>query len=219
MLLGLSGGTATVSAGKGGSTTITQSGKPNTIVLPGTLAIVARPSTVKPTKPAAPAAPLASIAGALGKLDPKKTLLILGGLGVVVWGALQLGLFKDGGRGRGRRSGRRRRSSRYARNPRGLQAEYEDPDVRRAIDFRKAFHWGFPAKAINRRRVSEQPRVLVELGEIKSITYKTNKQGERAKFFVHDFESTRPTLGMDIRNKRLHFVGGAYTVTDDGITG
>lgn len=95
----------------------------------------------------------------------------------------------------------------------------DDPDVQDAIDFRREFHWGIPAKRISRRRVSPRPKVLTDLGEVVEVTYRTRKRGEKAQFFTHDFEGKKPRLGMDIRNKRLHFVGGSYTVTPDGITG
>jgi len=76
-----------------------------------------------------------------------------------------------------------------------------------------------PAKRVKRRHVSPAPKVLTELGELVSVTYRTHKRGEDAQFFEHEFEKARPRLGMDIRNKRLHVVGGGYTVTPDGITG
>lgn len=95
----------------------------------------------------------------------------------------------------------------------------DDPDVQRAIDFRREFHWGIPAKRIRVRKVSPAPKVLTELGELVSVTYRTHKRGERAQFFEHEFEGKKPRLGMDIRNRRLHVVGGSYTVTKDGITG
>ena len=95
----------------------------------------------------------------------------------------------------------------------------DDPELQKAIDFRRDFHWGIPARRISRKQVSPSPRVLAELGEVVEITYRTHKRGEKAQFFTHDFEGKKPRLGMDIRNKRLHFVGGSYTVTPDGITG
>lgn len=51
------------------------------------------------------------------------------------------------------------------------------------------------------------------------MTYKTKKRGESALLYEHTFEGPRPWLGMDVDNKRLHFLGGGYTVTADGITG
>jgi hypothetical protein len=51
------------------------------------------------------------------------------------------------------------------------------------------------------------------------VTYRTKKRGETATLFEHEFEGRRPWLAMDIENKRLHLLGGSYTVTDRGITG
>lgn len=51
------------------------------------------------------------------------------------------------------------------------------------------------------------------------MVYRTHKRGESAQLFEHEFEGRRPWLAMDIDNKRLHLLGGSYTVTADGITG
>lgn len=91
--------------------------------------------------------------------------------------------------------------------------------MQKAIDFRREFHWGIPARRLKRRKVSPEPKVLTELGELVSVTYRTRKRGESAQFFEHEFEGRKPRLGMDVRNKRLHLVGGTYTVTKEGITG
>ncbi len=69
------------------------------------------------------------------------------------------------------------------------------------------------------RRASKTPDVAVKLGSVHSITYRTKKRGEAAQLFEHEFEGRRPWLAMDVDNKRLHFLGGSYTVTADGITG
>jgi len=67
--------------------------------------------------------------------------------------------------------------------------------------------------------VSPLPKVAVKLGELHSVTYRTKKRGEAAELFEHEFEGRKPWLSMDIKNKRLHVLGGSYTVTADGITG
>lgn len=151
----------------------------------------------------------ARVGSALG-LPPRVALLTMG---LAAAGALAWYLSRK--RGGGKR----------ARNPKeeggggGRRLRHRDPDVQKAIDFREAFHWGIPARTVAKRKIYPRPRVLVELGRVHSITYKTKKRGETARLFEHEFEGALPTLGMDIRNKRLHFVGGSYTVTDDGITG
>lgn len=116
-------------------------------------------------------------------------------------------------RGGARSRSRRSRTRHLAINP------DDEERVERAAKFREDFHWGIPARNVSRKAVSPRPRTLVKLGEIVEITYRTHKRGESAQHFTHDFEGRRPTLGMDIDNKRLHFVGGDYTVTDRGIEG
>jgi len=116
-----------------------------------------------------------------------------------------------------------KRDRQTTRNP-GKRREnrgptHSDPDVQKALDFRRDFHWGIPARGIKTMRFSADPKVGVQLGQVAEITYKTNKRGEKAKFFTHDFEGPLPKLVMDVKTKRLHLVGGGYTVTADGITG
>ncbi len=94
-----------------------------------------------------------------------------------------------------------------------------DPRVEEAAQFREDFAWGYPARRIVERRASKPPEVAVKLGRLHSVTYETRKRGESARLFEHTFEGRRPDLAMDIDNRRLHLVGGSYTVTADGITG
>jgi len=110
---------------------------------------------------------------------------------------------------RGRRSRRRR--------PVRVNAE-DASRVARAKDFREDFHWGIRAKGLKKTNVSRVPRALVKLGKLEAVTYSTNKKGDGFSHYEHDFGPTKkPTLAMDIDNKRLHIVGGGYTVTDRGI--
>jgi hypothetical protein len=95
----------------------------------------------------------------------------------------------------------------------------DDPRLEEAAEFREAFHWGNPARRVVARRASKPPEVAVKLGKLHSVTYETTKRGERARLFEHAFEGHRPDLAMDIDNRRLHLVGGSYTVTADGIAG
>lgn len=117
---------------------------------------------------------------------------------------------------------------RVATNPKGRArrariVEGGDDDlglVERARKFRKDFHWGIAGRKVRRAKVAKAPRVATKLGELVNVTYKTKKRGEKAEFFVHEFGEEggrRPTLAMDIENKKLHIVGGDYDVTADGI--
>jgi hypothetical protein len=103
-----------------------------------------------------------------------------------------------------------------------VEGDDEDGDlIDRAAEFREKFHWGIKGrKRPVRRKVSKPPKVATKLGELVNVTYKTKKRGEKAQFFVHEFGEEggrRPTLAMDIENKKLHIVGGSYDVTADGI--
>jgi hypothetical protein len=92
--------------------------------------------------------------------------------------------------------------------------------LERAKEFRRAFAWGIPARKVTRRKVSPLPSTLVELGRLEEITYRTAKAGESARLFEHRFGEDggkKPSLAMDIENKRLHILGGDYTVSDRGI--
>lgn len=91
--------------------------------------------------------------------------------------------------------------------------------MEKARKFREEFHWGLPARAIVKRAVHKQPEVAVKLGELHAVTYRTKKKGEKIQLFEHHFEGKKPWLAMDVDNKRLHLLGGSYTVTADGITG
>ena len=100
------------------------------------------------------------------------------------------------------------------KNP-GKQSE----KLSRASDFYKDFHWGNEPEKIVRKRVSPTPKVLTKLGELVSVAYETVKDGERATW-EHEFGETgkkRPSIAADPDSKRLHIVGGEYTVTGRGI--
>lgn len=108
--------------------------------------------------------------------------------------------------------GRRTRS-----NPRRGRRLADNPEVAAAAKFREDFHWGIKSRSISRRRVSPEPRTLVKLGNLESLTYSTAKGGDGFSNYVHRFSKPRPLLAMDFDNRRLHVVGGGYTVTDRGI--
>lgn len=61
-----------------------------------------------------------------------------------------------------------------------------------------------------------RPRVLIEIGQLTSVTYRTSKGGERADW-IHDHRLPLPVLAWDAETGDLHIVGGGYCITDDGI--
>ena len=89
----------------------------------------------------------------------------------------------------------------------------------KAIDFRKAFFWGNPAKSSSVKKISPVPDVGVKLGDLCGVIYKAKKKGNKGQYYQHDFEGALPSLVMDIDNENLHIVGGSYGVTEDGIVG
>ncbi len=59
----------------------------------------------------------------------------------------------------------------------------------------------------------------MKLGTLHSVCYQTKKKGEPVQLFEHEFEGKKPWLAMDVENKRLHLLGGSYTVNSRGIVG
>jgi hypothetical protein len=69
-------------------------------------------------------------------------------------------------------------------------------------------------------KVAAAPRELAKLGTLEAVVYSTAKHGARRAHYEHEFGETgkrKPILAMDPQSKRLHVVGGAYTVTGRGI--
>jgi len=107
------------------------------------------------------------------------------------------------------RNGRRRRAA----NP---------ADVDKAAREWEAFHWGRKPTAAKRMRVPDRPDTLVKLGSLESVVYKTRKGDEPVTHYHHDFGEgggKKPILAMDPRTRRLHVVGGTYSVGWRGIVG
>ena len=93
-------------------------------------------------------------------------------------------------------------------------------ELERAEKFYRSFHWGRGHKRVARVKVAKQPRTLVELGRLDAIEYATTKKGDGPSVYRHKFGEEggrRPRLAVDVDNKRLHVVGGDYTVEPRGI--
>lgn len=62
------------------------------------------------------------------------------------------------------------------------------------------------------------PRIAWKLGDMLEVMYETTRDGKREKY-LHPFKkSARPVLAVDAETGQLVLVGGAYTVTERGIT-
>jgi hypothetical protein len=117
-----------------------------------------------------------------------------------------------------RLTGRTKRGKRR-RNNRNVPIHLQDK-VDNAKDFYKGFHWGNEPKKLVSASVSKLPKVATELGELVTVTYKTRKGSEPPTYYEHEFGEEggkRPKLVADVDNKKLHVVGGDYTITDAGI--
>ena len=59
---------------------------------------------------------------------------------------------------------------------------------------------------------------LVALGPILAVEYGPTDKGKGASIYRHVFEGDgRPTLAVNARTGRLHFVGGRYDITHEGV--
>lgn len=104
----------------------------------------------------------------------------------------------------------------------GLQRMKQNPDappqrelqdaVQRFTGFR-----GTTPERVDRVPVPKPPRVLLHVGEVLGIMYRTERDGEVGDY-LHEFrKKSRPTLAVTSDGKTLYLLGGAYRVTDHGI--
>lgn len=89
-------------------------------------------------------------------------------------------------------------------------------------DGRKLFHifHRFPAPSLIRAPCRRMiPRVLVRLGELRGLIYRSDKGScGRSRTYVH-FMDRPPHLTCDPEGRQLYIVGGRYRVTSRGIEG
>lgn len=84
----------------------------------------------------------------------------------------------------------------------------------------EALHWGHRTRRVRNVRVSPAPKSLVKLGTLEAVTYSTRKKGDGFNDYEHAFGEEggqKPVLAVDPKTRRLHIVGGDYTVEDRGI--
>jgi hypothetical protein len=81
------------------------------------------------------------------------------------------------------------------------------------------FH-GFDPRQVQRRPCRRVvPPVLVGLGEVCGLIYRSDRgQSGRPRTFVHFF-AQKPTLACDPGGAQLYLVGGRYRVTRRGLEG
>lgn len=92
--------------------------------------------------------------------------------------------------------------------------------LEQARKFRQDFHWGIPARKVVTGKIPPRPRVLVKLGRLESVVYRTNKKGDGLSHYEHEFSEDggkKPSLCVDPSSGKLHIVGGSYRVEERGI--
>jgi len=91
--------------------------------------------------------------------------------------------------------------------------------LRQACELIRPFQCFEAPRLFRRRRQGLIPDVLMRLGELRGLIYRSDR-GEcgRPRTFVHFFE-TPAELTCDPQGRQLHIVGGNYRITRRGIEG
>ena len=94
-----------------------------------------------------------------------------------------------------------------------------DASLEPARQLFERFHSFAPDRYLRRHCRRLMPKVLVNLGELRGLIYRSDKeQCGRPRTFIH-FMETPPLLASDVRGTQLYIVGGNYRVTSRGIEG
>ena len=83
----------------------------------------------------------------------------------------------------------------------------------------KAFNHVGPSQVVTIRHPRLIPPVVVELGELMGLIYRSDKgQAGQPLTYIHIMENP-PRLVSNIDGTQLYIVGGSYRVTPQGIEG
>ncbi len=81
------------------------------------------------------------------------------------------------------------------------------------------FNHSSPSQVIKVRHSRVMPPVVVQLGELVGLIYRSDKGQPRApRTYIHFMENP-PRLVSDARGTQLYIVGGSYLVSAQGIEG
>ncbi len=101
----------------------------------------------------------------------------------------------------------------------GSSEQLPTPDVQRAHRLFHDFHSKRAPRIVRRRCQRVMPNLLVHLGELRGLIYKSKRQEHgRPQTFIHFMESP-VQLACDSSGKQLYLLGGNYRVTRRGIEG
>ena len=96
------------------------------------------------------------------------------------------------------------------------------PTLNVAIDDASALYRRFarlPAHSLTRVAYQRlMPPVVVELGQLMAVVYRSNKWVGHPRTYIHYMEDP-PRLVSDVTGRRLFLIGGSYRITSRGIEG
>ncbi len=119
---------------------------------------------------------------------------------------------------------RRRRSERPVRVrhhtlQQGTQATTLNEALLEGMDLYQVFNRFEPSRVKRVRHPRLMPPVVVELGELAGVIYRSDKgQPGRPLTYIH-FMQDLPRLVSNVAGTQLYIVGGSYRVTPRGIEG
>ena len=91
--------------------------------------------------------------------------------------------------------------------------------MQQGLDLYQAFNGFGPSRVMKIRHSRVIPPVVVELGELVGLIYRSDKgQPGQPRAYIHTMEHP-PRLVSNIEGTQLYVVGGNYRVTPQGIEG
>ena len=91
--------------------------------------------------------------------------------------------------------------------------------VQQGVGLYKAFNHVSPSQVVRVRHPRVIPPVVVELGELVGLIYRSDKgQPGQPLTYIHKMENP-PRLVSNVEGTQLYIVGGSYRVTPQGIEG
>jgi hypothetical protein len=110
------------------------------------------------------------------------------------------------------------RNSKFSSIGQGLDT-VQVQSMQQGIDLYRAFNRFGPSRVITIDHSRVIPPVVVELGELVGLMYRSDKgQPGQPRTYIHRMEDP-PHLVSNIEGTQLYIVGGSYQVTSRGIEG
>lgn len=103
----------------------------------------------------------------------------------------------------------------------GISSGDDEPALRVRVAHKlfDRFHCFAPRRVVRQPCRRLIPKVLVHVGELRGLIYKSDKrQRGRPQTYIH-FMETPARLACDPEGKQLYIIGGNYRITEQGIDG